>query len=80
LGSMLIAILLDTQLAVICSVLFAFVAGIVFNFESLLPVDFRYVLYGFLSGVAGAYSLGKATKRSRILQAGFGVSLLNVLI
>lgn len=80
LGSMLIAILLDTQLAVICSVLFAFVAGIVFNYESLLPVDFRYVLYGFLSGVAGAYSLGKATKRSRILQAGFAVSLLNIVV
>jgi putative nucleotidyltransferase with HDIG domain len=80
LGSMLIAILLDTQLAVICCVLFAFSAGIVFNYESLLPIDFRYVLYGFLSGVAGAYSLGKATKRTRILQAGFIVSTLNILI
>jgi hypothetical protein len=79
LGSMLIAILLDTQLAVICSVLFAFASGIIFNYESLLPVDFRYVLYGFISGVAGAYSLGKATKRSRILQAGFIVSALNVI-
>ncbi|MED0735767.1 HD family phosphohydrolase [Aneurinibacillus thermoaerophilus] len=80
LGSMLIAILLDTQLAVVCSLLFAFVAGIVFNYESLLPVDFRYLFYGFLSGVAGAYSLGKATKRSRILQAGFIVSMVNIAI
>ncbi|CEH29643.1 hypothetical protein AM501_22450 [Aneurinibacillus migulanus] len=79
LGSMLIAILLDTQLAIVCSVLFAFAAGIIFNFESLLPVDFRYALYGFLSGVAGAYSLGKATKRTRILQAGFLVSAMNVV-
>ncbi|WCN38779.1 HD family phosphohydrolase [Aneurinibacillus uraniidurans] len=79
LGSMLIAILLDTQLAVICSVLFAFISGIVFNYESLLPVDFRYVLYGFVTGVAGAYSLGKATKRTRILQAGFLVAIINVL-
>jgi putative nucleotidyltransferase with HDIG domain len=79
LGSMLIAILLDTQLAVICSALFAFIAGVAFNYESLLPIDFRYALYGFLSGVAGAYSLGKATKRTRILQAGFIVSVVNVL-
>ncbi len=79
LGSMLLAILIDTQLAVVCSFLFALFAGIIFNFESLLPFDFRYSFYTLISCLAGTYSLGKATKRGRILQAGFLVAVTNIL-
>ncbi|WP_051330899.1 HD family phosphohydrolase [Aneurinibacillus terranovensis] len=78
LGAMLTAILIDTRLAVITSLIFSIISGIVFNNESLLPFDFRYSLFALISCLVAVYSLGKATKRSRIFQSGFIVSLANL--
>ncbi|WCK53466.1 HDIG domain-containing protein [Aneurinibacillus sp. Ricciae_BoGa-3] len=80
LGAMLTAILLNTQIAVIVSVIFSMIAGVIFNYGSLLPFDFRFSLFALMSSLVATYSLGKAIKRSRIMRAGFLVSLGNLLI
>lgn len=74
-GTMLIALLLDTRLAVWFGVLFSLAAGILFNYEQLLLFDYRYGFVALVSGTAGALSLAGVRNRSSILRAGLVASL-----
>lgn len=74
-GTMLIALLLDTRLAIWFGVLFSLAAGILFNDEQLLLFDYRYGLVALVSGTAGALSLAGVRNRPSILRAGLFASL-----
>ena len=61
-GPMLLALLLDTRLAIWFGVLFSLAAGIFFNAEGPLLFDYRYGLVALVSGTAGASGLGRGAK------------------
>jgi putative nucleotidyltransferase with HDIG domain len=73
-GTMLIALLLDTRLAIWFGVLFSLAAGIFFNDERLLLFDYRYGLVALVSGTAGALALAGVRNRPSILRAGLFAS------
>lgn len=69
-GSVLIAILLQTQLAYIASLLFGIASSIIFNTGSDQLFDLRYGLVAFFACFAAVFALGQASQRSTILKAG----------
>ena len=74
-GAMLIVLLLDVQLAVVSSFLFAITGSIIFNLHSNRIFDFNY---GFLTSVvsfAAIFAIHRASQRSTILKAGIMASL-----
>jgi len=74
-GTMLIVMLLDVQLAMVCSFLFAILSSIIFNMSSSRLFDFNY---GFMTAVisfAAIFAIHRASQRSTILKAGIMVSL-----
>lgn len=79
-GSILIAMLIGTRLAYFTSILFALMAGILFNEETRQIFAFNYVLVSFIGSVVGAYVVGGAQSRSKILKAGFLVALSNIVV
>jgi putative nucleotidyltransferase with HDIG domain len=76
LGSMLIAILLDVRLAYISTVIFSFLASIIFNIDNQdIIFDFRY---GFVTAVVcfvSIFSIYRASQRATILKAGILISI-----
>lgn len=78
-GSMLIAMFMDLRLALFAGVLFSITGSIIFNIDSAVPIDYRYGFVILASSVAGAYSLGKATHRRKILASGLLVILTNIV-
>ncbi|MBW7473704.1 HDIG domain-containing protein [Paenibacillus oenotherae] len=74
-GAMLITLLLDVQLAVVSSFLFAIAGSVIFNMDSNRIFDFNY---GFMTAVisfAAIFAIHRASQRSTILKAGIMVSL-----
>ncbi|WP_308638861.1 HD family phosphohydrolase [Paenibacillus silvisoli] len=74
-GAMLIVLLLDIQIAVVSSFLFAIIGSVIFNMESGRLFDFNY---GFVTAVisfAAIFAIHRASQRSTILKAGIMVSL-----
>ncbi|PRZ17128.1 hypothetical protein CLV36_101224 [Laceyella sediminis] len=70
LGTMLITLLLNMELAIVCAMLLAVAASMLFNGENHLLFDFRYGLVSLISGTAAAFALTDVRKRGAILQAG----------
>ncbi|BBH21277.1 cyclic-di-AMP phosphodiesterase PgpH [Paenibacillus baekrokdamisoli] len=78
-GAMLIVLLLDVQLAVVSTFLFAITGSIIFNVDSNRIFDFNY---GFLTSVvsfAAIFAIHRASQRSTILKAGIMVSLFGMI-
>ncbi|RAV21756.1 HD family phosphohydrolase [Paenibacillus contaminans] len=79
LGSMLIMVLLNSQLAFASSVLISILASIVFNNDADQLFDFRYGLVTLIVCYTAVFALQKASQRSAILKAGVIVSLISAL-
>jgi putative nucleotidyltransferase with HDIG domain len=72
-GTILIAVLLNSGLAVLMSVVFAvFTALITGN-------DFRFMLVALFGGLIAVYSTSQVSRRSDLTKAGFYVAALNVV-
>jgi len=75
-ATMLITMLLHQRLAIFSSFIFGIIAAVILNGESTSHMDFTYGLASIFSGAAGAFFLGKATRKTKILQAGFVISIV----
>lgn len=71
--SMLIAILLNSQLAIVATVFLSIFIGIISG-RQLYPF-----LYGLAGGLAGIYSVRKVRRRGQLLKAGLLVGLISAL-
>lgn len=79
-GSIMISMLLGTQLAYFSSIIFAIAASILFNENIKEVFSFEYFFVAFFGSVVGAYVVGGAQTRSKIVKAGFLVSLTNIVV
>ena len=79
-GAMLIAILLDMNLAFVAAVVFGIMASVIFNTDHLQAFDFRYGLLTLAASFAAIFSIQRASQRSSILKAGMIVSLFGMAI
>jgi putative nucleotidyltransferase with HDIG domain len=75
-ATMLITMLIHQRVAIFSSFLFGIIGSILLNGESINHMDFTYGLAVTFSGAAGAFFLGKAARKTKILQAGFVVSVV----
>ncbi|TCZ75583.1 HDIG domain-containing protein [Paenibacillus albiflavus] len=78
-GTMLIVILLDVQLAFVSSVLFALFASIIFDMEHIQPFDYSYGFITLVICCSSIFMIQKASQRSTILKAGGLISFFSVL-
>lgn len=74
-GAMLIVMLLDVQLAVVSSFLFAIIGSIIFNTTTGRIFDFNYGFTTAVVSFAAIFAIHRASQRSTILKAGIMVSL-----
>ena len=72
-AGMLIAVLLDSRLAVLVVALMSILLGI------MLDNQLRFTLVGMAGGIAGIYSVSKLSQRSDLVMAGVYVSLANIV-
>ncbi|WNF37719.1 HD family phosphohydrolase [Bacillaceae bacterium IKA-2] len=78
LGSMLLSMLIHQRVALFTSMIFSIIASFIFNAESASIVNYTVAIYVFFSSVAGVFFLSESNRVSRILQAGFFVSIINI--
>ena len=78
-GAMLIVMLLDVQLAVVSSFVFAIMGSIIFNTDSGQMFDFNYGFTTAVVSFAAIFAIHRASQRSTILKAGIMVSLFGSL-
>ncbi len=71
-GAMLVAILLDTKLAMVFTVVVSVMTGVV------LGNDLRFAVMAMVGGFAGVFSLTRISQRSDMTRAGLLVSAANV--
>lgn len=79
LGTMLIAVLLDDQLALISAVLFSVIASIMFHAEQDGIFDFRYGFVALVVGFVAIFAIRRVSQRASILRAGIAVSIFSAL-
>jgi len=72
-ASMLIAISLDTKIALLITVFLSFLLSFI------LGGDINYILFAVISGIVAIYSIRKATQRSSLIRAGLMVAGINVI-
>ncbi|WP_100372392.1 HD family phosphohydrolase [Bacillus sp. FJAT-45037] len=78
-GAMLLTTLIHPRISLFTSVLFAVVGSIYFNNDGVGTFHFTYGVYILFSAFAGTYYLSRSNRVSRILRAGFFVSLVNIV-
>ncbi|MBU8905666.1 HD family phosphohydrolase [Desertibacillus haloalkaliphilus] len=78
-GSMLLAMLISERVALFTGIIFAVCGSVIFNNEAVGTFNFTYGIYILFSSFAGVFFLGKSNRMSRILQAGFFVSIINMI-
>ena len=71
-AGMLVAVLLDSRLAVLVVALLSVLLGI------MLDNQLRFTLVGIAGGLAGIYSVSKLSQRSDLVIAGLYISLANI--
>lgn len=71
-GAMIIAILINRNVALISSVLTVFLVGFLFDDKIIFP------LYSFLGSVAASYQIVKSRQRSAFLKVGIFLGLINI--
>ncbi|MBT2754686.1 HD family phosphohydrolase [Mesobacillus foraminis] len=79
-GAMLIKILVDERLALFQTVILGICGSIIFNQGIAGTLNVMVAIYIVASGLAGIIFLQKQNQRSKILQAGLFVSVVNLLI
>lgn len=67
-ASILISVLLNTQMAIMATVFISFLSALVFN------NDYNVALLGFVSGLVGIFSVSRVSQRNDLVRAGFNVS------
>ncbi|MGA1841686.1 MAG: HD family phosphohydrolase [bacterium] len=72
LAALIVAILLDVEIAVMVAAIVAILAGI------LLNRDLGFFILAFLGSLGGIYSLSTRVNRGSVVRAGFVVGLVNV--
>jgi putative nucleotidyltransferase with HDIG domain len=72
-AGLLIAVLLDSRLAVLVVAVLGVLLGIMMDYQ------LRFALVGLAGGFAGIYSVSKLSQRSDLVMAGVYVSLANIL-
>jgi len=72
-GTILVTILFDTQLAILLSFLLALLTGAGFDF------NFQYIFVAFLSSMVGTFAVSRVKHRLVIMRAGFIISGVNLL-
>lgn len=80
LAPMLIRIMLNERFAFILTIILAACGSIIFHDEIAGSINVEIAVYILFSGTAGILLLTNRNRRSNILQAGFYVSIINVLI
>ncbi|MEX2414703.1 MAG: HDIG domain-containing metalloprotein [Paenibacillaceae bacterium] len=70
LGSILITILLDAQIAFISSMIFSILASIILNVRNDLIFDYRYGFVAAVVCMVSIFAIHKVSQRSTILRAG----------
>ncbi|HWO97973.1 MAG TPA: HD family phosphohydrolase [Bacillus sp. (in: firmicutes)] len=79
-GGLLIRMLLNERLAVISSIMLAICGSVIFN-DGVTTVFNVYVgIYLLVSSLAGVLFLSQQHRRSKILQAGLFISLVNIMV
>ncbi|MFD0715090.1 HD family phosphohydrolase [Paenibacillus sp. GCM10027626] len=74
-GTMLITMLIDVQLAIVSTFIFAITGSIIFNMDSGRMFDFNYGFVEAIVSFAAIFSIHRAGQRSMILKAGIMASL-----
>jgi len=72
-GTILVTILFDTQLAILLSFMLALLTGAAFDF------NFQYIFVAFISSLVGAFAVSRVKHRLVIMRAGFIVAGVNLL-
>lgn len=78
-GTMLIALLLDMQVAIVSSFLFAIAGSIIFNANHERLFDFDYGFVIAVVSFSAIFAVHRASQRSTILKAGIMASLFGAL-
>jgi putative nucleotidyltransferase with HDIG domain len=78
-STMLMTMLLHQRIAIFSSFIFGIIAAVILNGDSSTHIDITYGLVTMFSSAAGAFFLGKASRKTKILQAGFVVSVVTVI-
>jgi putative nucleotidyltransferase with HDIG domain len=78
LATMLMTMLIHQRVAVFSSFIFGMIAAVLLNGTTSAHMDFTYGIVTIFGGAAGAFFLGKASRKTKILQAGFVVSFVTV--
>jgi putative nucleotidyltransferase with HDIG domain len=73
LGAMLLAVLIDSSLAVVCSFYISLLFGAALGF------DFWFAFLGIVTSLVGAYAVAKVTSRGTFMRAGFFVAGIGIV-
>ncbi len=79
-GPLLVKLLINERLAIVTSIIFAICGSIIFNEGITGSLNFSIGLYYLFAGLAGVLFLSQHNRRSKILQAGLFISLINFAI
>jgi putative nucleotidyltransferase with HDIG domain len=79
-GTMMLKMLLNEQVALISSIIFGVCGSIMYNVDTTGPFHFTYGLYILLSSLAGIVFLGKRSVKSNILKTGMWIALINAIV
>jgi cyclic-di-AMP phosphodiesterase PgpH len=73
-ASILTAVLINTDIAVMLTVFLSLLTGLVFN------SDFSVVVSSFIGGLVGIFSVARVNQRNDLVRAGFNVSWVLVIV
>lgn len=79
-GTMLMTMLIHQRVAIFSSFVIGMIAAILLNENVSSLMDINYMIISTFSGLAGTYFLGAGTRKTKILQAGFVVSLVTAAV
>ncbi|MFE8703207.1 HD family phosphohydrolase [Cytobacillus sp. FJAT-54145] len=79
-GAMLIKLLINERLAVLFTIIMAVCGSIIFNEGLTGAFNFNVGIYIIASGLAGILFLSKQNQRTKILQAGMFVTVVNLMV
>lgn len=77
--SMLLKMLINERVAILTGVVFAVIGGIIFNIDLLSKFNYLIGTYLLFSSLAGVIFLNSPNRRSKILKAGFLISIINMI-
>ncbi|MFS0861602.1 HD family phosphohydrolase [Fredinandcohnia sp. 179-A 10B2 NHS] len=79
-GALLIKLLINERVAILSSMIFAVSGSIIFNEGVTGTLNFSVGIYYLFACLAGVLFLSKHNRRGKILQAGFFIALINIVL